>query len=101
MLLREFEVKQRFHFGGGGGVFGVVGEIVPFVGIVVVIVEFDAGLAFVPFDVAPAFGADAAAHAFVFVAGDLGVGGSGPGFIAGFNQQRTEGSAFEVGGRFK
>ena len=45
----------------GGGVGGVSGEVVPFVGIGLVVVEFCALGAAIPFGIAVAFGADGSA----------------------------------------
>ena len=58
-------------------VFRIFGEVMPFPGIVLVIVEFDAGFAVVPFGIAPAAGADGVA--FGAAAADLGESGFFPG----------------------
>ena len=93
-----------------GGVCWVVGEVLVFVGVGGVIVEFAAFLSFTPFDVAVAFGGDGAAHDLgegferggggfggAGEAEDLGEGGAVPGGV-GIFEEGMEGGAFEGGG---
>lgn len=78
---------------------GTASEILEFVRVFFVIVEFEAVRAFVPFGVAPALGAYAAAHdlsgkAVVGGAEDLGDSGVIP-FLRGIVEQRTKCAAIE------
>ena len=86
-----------FESGDEVFVFGVWGEVVDFVGVVLVIVEFDSGFTGEPLDVAVALGSHGVAPGFGVVP-DLGNGGFVPLGGTGVGEYWTEGSAFEVGG---
>src|SRR2546423_7507763 len=51
-----FQIRNDFR------VFGILGQVMPFVGIFDMIVEFSSGFSAIPFSVAPPFVAEAVAH---------------------------------------
>jgi len=86
-----------FELGDEVFVLGIMGEVVDFVGVVVVVVEFDSGFSGQPFDVAIAGSSHGVAPGFGVVP-DLGDGGFIPFGGAGIGKNWAEGEAFEVFG---
>ncbi len=97
IVLRFGARQEFFHVREAFGVAGIFSEVLPFVRVGHVIVEFRAGCAAIPLSVAPMFGADAVAHDGFAIPGAnlLGDGGEKP---AGFGiiEQGAEASAFEI-----
>lgn len=95
-VLFEARGEKSAEFLEDGGVFGIGGEVGEFVGVGVVVVEFETVFACVPFGASPAGGADGAAPEFgIGAAASLGEDGV-VNFGGGVAENGAEAEALEI-----